>query len=1297
MQMKTSLLLIILFVSLSLSGQVTYTSTYFSNIGNPNGLNQEDDYSDAGWTPIGQPSSFSNSWTPAINIPIPFSFYGSPVDSFSASLNGIITFDTGAALGSPPNQNTNLPNSILPDKSICSFWDAFTSSPPTGSNDNVLIKTFGTTPNRQFWIRWYSMEMGNPKVTYSYPAIVLEETTNNIYMVDQYSSNSPALTTTVGVQLNQTTGVQHGNNLIPLDGNSSPYPDNDYYQFVPVSLFSNDVGITKLLSPTNPITPGNQNVLVQLKNLGINNLNTVDISWEVNSVAQAPFSWSGALTTNDSAGVTIGSYNFSVLNELKVWTEMPNGTADHNLVNDTSITYLCSSLSGAYTIGGSGADFQNISYAVKALEECGISGPVTFNITPGTYIENIVVPEISGASTVNTITFDGGSAATTSISWKPNTGENVAILLDGVDFLTIKNVTIEHAAEVNARGILAWKQADYCTISDCVFQMKDSLINNVVPLVASNDMTDEDANGDNANHLTVQNCTFFGGNIGIRLIGDDITANSFSDGVRILNNVFRRQKSYGIKVENMDGIEIIGNNVNNLTGNLGVYGIQSKYSMNYKLNENIVVSPGSGVLLWFANTSATPTQVAEIYNNMLTSSGTGAALSIQNSGSANIFHNSIYGSDLGISFHALLNNLDVRNNIFYSDDLTFLYNPTGSSTGLSKLDHNLYFTNGPDLVRYDVVYYANLTSLQAAYPLFNQNSVSVDPNFLSTSPTNPDLHLNGLGANDLGDPTVGITIDIDGDVRPLSPTGLPDIGADEYEPFFHDVAAIAFVSPEDFICGTTAIPIEVEIENDGLSTITTLDLHITATGAINTTFSYTYNDSIPFGVSKSIQVGTINVPNGGIVELSLVADLLNDGNAVNDTIVQTFTFLSTLPPTASNGIVCEGDQAILLPDFEPGISYGWFDSLGGNLLGIDTFVTPPLYANTTYQLKQIIYENAGLTTSYQGGNYCLGGNMFNITNLKPYDYEIDAFDLNFRSASNSTATFYYIPNGTYIGNETDSSSWTFLTTEMPSTTNPGGPTKVPLTNTLTIPAGETYAIYIEYYANYTFGPSVVSNGALLIDMGAGLCSKFGGVSSSGRSFNGAVYYNATDLSGNYVCNNTVTPVQVTVNDALVATGSSTDETTVGANDGTITISSIVGGTPPYSIAWSNGQTALAISNLAPGMYMGVITDSTGCTTTVDYTIYPGSSSNFEISALQSIELYPNPTTNQATLSFTLSESKDVRVKVLNTLGQVLFERQFPDVISETEQLQLGHHGSGVYFIQVSIDKQTITKRLLLVE
>ena len=67
-----------------------------------------------------------------------------------------------------------------------------------------------------------------------------------------------------------------------------------------------------------------------------------------------------------------------------------------------------------------------------------------------------------------------------------------------------------------------------------------------------------------------------------------------------------------------------------------------------------------------------------------------------------------------------------------------------------------------------------------------------------------DLHVFGPLANDAGDNTVGITVDIDGDTRPMSGSTVVDMGADEYDVIGDDASLTMLVSPTSGVWVTIA-------------------------------------------------------------------------------------------------------------------------------------------------------------------------------------------------------------------------------------------------------------------------------------------------------------------------------------------------------------------------------------------------------------------------------------------------------------------------------------------------------------
>ncbi len=75
--------------------------------------------------------------------------------------------------------------------------------------------------------------------------------------------------------------------------------------------------------------------------------------------------------------------------------------------------------------------------------------------------------------------------------------------------------------------------------------------------------------------------------------------------------------------------------------------------------------------------------------------------------------------------------------------------------------------------------------------------------------------------------------------------------------------------------------------------------------------------------------------------------------------------------------------------------------------------------------------------------------------------------------------------------------------------------------------------------------------------------------------------------------------------------SASDVTTPGGNDGYI-ISTVSGGTPPYTYQWSNGETSSATDNLAAGIYTVTVTDANGCTSVNEAQVDEPTTTNCEI-------------------------------------------------------------------------------------
>ena len=153
--------------------------------GNPGGLNNDNEYPngsglDASWTSLLAGGNSSPTWSPVDTIPFNFNFNGSPVSTFKVSSSGVLTFTTNAGIA-PIYANASIPDPGIPNNSIM-VWGI----EGTGSNDEIVTKTFGPPGGQQYWVFFSSYTAGS----WTYWSIVFEEGTDKIYIVDQRHSNN---------------------------------------------------------------------------------------------------------------------------------------------------------------------------------------------------------------------------------------------------------------------------------------------------------------------------------------------------------------------------------------------------------------------------------------------------------------------------------------------------------------------------------------------------------------------------------------------------------------------------------------------------------------------------------------------------------------------------------------------------------------------------------------------------------------------------------------------------------------------------------------------------------------------------------------------------------------------------------------------------------------------------------------------------------------------------------------------------------------------------------------------------
>ena len=337
-QLKT-LWALVAIVTLGMSAQAQYYYLPSTTNGNPGGLNADSEYPVGGglsttWTSISSPGASTPQWSSINAVPFAFNFNGSAVTHYKVSTSGVLTFDT-AATTPPPYTKAALPNANIPDKSVC-IWGL--AGP--GANDIIVKKTFGTAPNRQHWVFFASYDAYGSSC-WTYWSIVMEETSNKIYVVDQRNSCTSA-SFSIGIQVNSTTAysVAGSPNVSPLATTDATPADNHYYEFIPGSQPANNL-VGNAVTTADFLILGNApfTVSADYLNGGANAITSTNVNYSING---------GAPVTGSLTGLNIASGTSSSLShptawtpssvgtyDITFWTSNPNGSADDVPNNDT--------------------------------------------------------------------------------------------------------------------------------------------------------------------------------------------------------------------------------------------------------------------------------------------------------------------------------------------------------------------------------------------------------------------------------------------------------------------------------------------------------------------------------------------------------------------------------------------------------------------------------------------------------------------------------------------------------------------------------------------------------------------------------------------------------------------------------------------------------------------------------------------------------------------------------------------------------------------------------------------------
>jgi len=185
---------------------------------------------------------------------------------------------------------------------------------------------------------------------------------------------------------------------------------------------------------------------------------------------------------------------------------------------------------------------------------------------------------------------------------------------------------------------------------------------------------------------------------------------------------------------------------------------------------------------------------------------------------------------------------------------------------------------------------------------------------------------------------------------------------------------------------------------------------------------------------------------------------------------------------------------------------------------------------------------------------------------------------------------------------------------------------------------------------------------------------------------GVVYQDADpNTPGIEICNTTTESLIITFSETPTASA-------VDNGDGTATVTGM-GGTPPYSYEWSNGQTTETATDLDAGTYMVTVSGEFGCSVVASVDVILDDVD--EIASLDNVEISPNPTSGNFQVNLALNTAEVVSIEVTDVVGRKVQSTAASTITNEVYNINLNNESEGVYIVRLNIGDKVLTRRVVL--
>ncbi len=715
------------------------------------------------------------------------------------------------------------------------------------------------------------------------------------------------------------TGQNIGYGGAPPNPTFHPRQWNGSITYIPAAQSPADAGITEIVNPDFYCDNDVQDLIVNVRNFGTDQLDSVMVFWDVNGVLDSSWFTLNLDTVNGTGAVdtnlTLASLTLNGPTNITAYSAMPNGSADTVNNNDTAMYSGAPSLSGSYTLdaAGTGANnFTTFQQAADDLHNIGVCGPVVINVANATFNEQVLFEDIPGASSTNTIRFVGQGASNTELTFTQNvSNERYTLRSMGADWVTMDSMTVS----ANPSGTYGWavhlmNNSSNWTFENCSILTDTTSTSSLYnAFVVSGSETSNFTSASGVDFLKLNNNIIQGGYNAFTYR----TSAGQGTGLEMRNNELDNWYYYGAYLSNNDSITVDSNVI---TGRpAGTNFASGMYLLNVvsgDVTKNTIQNPGR-YGIYSSNSGGTAGFPLVIANNAIgegfrDASNFSSGIRILGSTFGNganyidILNNSVsYDEADGSAFYGDIQaGTDIRiiNNSFANTNVSNTSPPFYLSdvNVVSEVNFNNYFsTSGSDFAFYDGQLYSTLTALQAVNnPAGNDTgSVVTNPVFSGAFDLTPQSPL----LFEAGTPLTAITTDITGASRPANPS----MGAFEFVPAFTEDIALTDATLTTNGCGDFQDTLSVTIENafGSLKDFTTDTLVVVyeVTGPVNTLDSFVIDTgSLSLGNSITLLDTNIDLSQQGSYSMTayLRPNAVNQNN-FSDTLLTNITLDIRLP------------------------------------------------------------------------------------------------------------------------------------------------------------------------------------------------------------------------------------------------------------------------------------------------------------------------------------------------------------------------------------------------------------------